>query len=106
MASKKHYFEQIEVHFDLFDWHGNKQVQNLEKHHIDFDDAITIFDHPVLRTRSDRGDEIRYIAVGLMESIVIAVVYTERNGICRVISARRAREYERKAYHEALPGGP
>lgn len=106
MSSDKKYFEKIEVRFDLFEWHDDKQIRNLQKHLIDFDDAIAIFECPILRTRSDRGDEVRYIAIGLLEGVEIAVVYTERNGICRVISARRARKYECEEYHEAFSGGP
>ena len=106
MSSRKNVFEKLEQDFDLFEWNDEKCELNFEKHHIDFDDAITIFGGPIIRKRSDRDGETRHLAVGLLEGIEIAVIYTERNGVCRVISARRARKNEREAYHEAFPGGP
>lgn len=106
MRTESNSFEEVEIVFDFFEWDDDKCELNFEKHHIDFDDAITIFDGPVIRKRSDRGGETRHLAVGLLEGIEIAVIYTERNGVCRIISARRARKNEREAYHEAFPGGP
>ena len=105
MRTTKREFEKTTVEFDLFDWDEDKQQQNLNKHQIDFDDAIAIFENPVVRARSDRNGEVRYLAVGLVSGIAISVVYTERNDRCRVISARRARNYEREAYH-TLSGEP
>lgn len=107
MASKENKtFKRVEIQFDYFEWDNLKRDQNLNKHLIDFDDAIRIFERPVLRVRSDRATETRHLAVGVVEGIEIAVIYTERNGACRVISARRARKNERKTYHKAFPSGP
>ena len=91
----------VKVEFEDFDWDEAKQSSNLKKHEIDFDDAIGIFERPVLRRRSDRGSETRYLAVGTFESRVVAVAYTERGEVCRVISARKARPNERRAYRQA-----
>lgn len=106
MSKFRQKFEEIDSHFDIFDWDNLKRDQNIDKHQIDFEDAIGIFLRPVLRRRSDRGLETRYLAIGVFEDVEIAVIYTERDGACRVISARRARKNERKAYHKAFPSGP
>jgi uncharacterized DUF497 family protein len=85
--------------FEAFEWDEAKRQRNLETHDIDFEDAATIFSRPYLRIRSDRDNEIRFIAIGCIDDVEIAVVYTVRGGACRIISARRARTSERKEYH-------
>ena len=62
------------------------------------------FLRPYLRMRSDRNNEVRFVAIGCIEDVEIAVVYTVRAGACRIISARRARMNEREEYHEAVGG--
>ena len=44
--------------------------------------------------------EVRYKTVGMVESRVLVVIYTIRNGNIRLISARRAERYEQRQYHE------
>ena len=92
------------VPFNGFEWDEQKRQRNLVQHGIDFEDAARIFESEILRLRSDRENEIRYVALGLLEDIEIAVVYTVRSNVCRLISARRASQDERKAYYEALGG--
>lgn len=87
-----------------FEWNDGKAEANLEKHGIDFEDAIRVFESPTLEVRSDREGEERWKAVGLLEGIEIVVVYTPRGTYRRIISARRARKNERGAYHQAHPG--
>ncbi|PLX32710.1 MAG: BrnT family toxin [Hyphomicrobiales bacterium] len=87
-----------------FEWDEHKRLRNLEIHLIDFEDAARVFDAPYLKMRSDRGEETRFVAIGVLKGIEIAVVYTERQEACRIISARRARVNERTEYHEALKG--
>jgi uncharacterized DUF497 family protein len=89
-----------------FEWDPDKSEANLGKHGIDFAGAARVFDGPVLEERSDRGDEERWKAVGLVEDREIAVIYTLREGRCRIISARRARRNERRAYRALYPGEP
>lgn len=89
---------------DSFEWDEAKRAAALEKHGIDFLDATRIFAGPVLRARSAFEDEDRWIAVGLLDGLEIAVIYTLRGGTCRIITARRARTNERRRYHENFPG--
>jgi uncharacterized DUF497 family protein len=84
-----------------FEWDDAKNALNIEKHGIDFEDAIAIWEGPVLVAPSPRGGEDRKIAIGMVEGVEIAVVYTERGTAKRLISARRARTNERRAYHQA-----
>jgi uncharacterized protein len=88
-----------------FEWHEAKNAANIAKHGIDFEDAIRIFDGPVLETPDTRTDygERRIIAFGVVDDRELAVVYTIRRGDWRIISARRAHRSERKKYREAYP---
>ncbi|MWV23589.1 BrnT family toxin [Methylobacterium sp. 2A] len=83
---------------DGFEGDERKRVLNLEKHGIDFRDAIGVFDHPHLTVETIRNEEVRKVSLGKMDQCVIALVWTDRVGIIRVISARAARRDERQAY--------
>src|SRR5882757_388469 len=87
-----------------FDWDERKSRSNLAKHGIDFDSAVEIFYGPVVLFRSDRNNEERWIAVGSSENRLIAVVFTRRAEVIRIISARRARKNEERAYRNAKVG--
>jgi uncharacterized protein len=98
-------YEDGSVSFESFEWDEEKRRANIDRHDIDFQDATRIFNGPVLVERSDRKDEIRWVAIGILDEEVISVVYTERSKICRIISARPARRKERAAYRELYAGG-
>ena len=51
--------------------------------------------------RQDYG-ETRLISLGLLEDLVVVVVYTERGEKIRLISMRKANQKERKAYEEKI----
>jgi uncharacterized protein len=89
-----------------FEWDKQKSALNRAKHGIDFDDAIEVFYGPVLLRRSDRNDEERWVAIGHSENRLIAVVFTRRKDLIRIISARRARKNEEAKYHNAKVGRP
>ena len=92
-----------------FEWDEDKRLANLEKHGIDFLDARTIWTGQVLDPAAERvvEDEARPTALGTIgeDEIVVAVVYTVRDGIVRLISARRARRNERKLYQDRFGRG-
>lgn len=87
-----------------FEWDEAKAAGNFRKHGIDFDDATAIFDGPSLIRRSDRGTEERWLAIGETDDHVITVVCTWRGDALRIISARRARKNEKRAYRQAKMG--
>lgn len=82
----------------MFEWDEEKRRLALEKHALDFLDAVEIFetDHLCLPGRSDI--EIREIAVGYVNESYIAVVFTMRGDMTRIITVRKARRNEREAY--------
>lgn len=89
----------------VFDWDDRKRQSNIEKHGIDFLDAILIFAGPTLIRRSNRPGEERFIATGKMAVQLIAVIFTDRGNdqevVRRIISARRARANEEKEYRSS-----
>lgn len=91
-----------------FDWDNNKAESNLKKHGIDFEDAIYIFDGHTHEWEDDRHDygETRFVALGLLDGRVLAVVYTDRDDVRRIISARRAKRHEQRAYYQTLARQP
>jgi len=83
---------------DEFEWHERKRAINLEKHGIDFADAMTIWCGFVATRRSAHASEERFVSVGEREGRIIAVVWTMRDGRRQLISARKARTHERDCY--------
>ena len=90
-----------------FEWDKTKRLANVAKHGIDFVDAKQIWLGDMLEIRSsqDHHREPRYLAYGLMSNRLITVVFTWRGNNIRLISARRARHHERKAYQNAFGRG-
>lgn len=84
-------------------WDRRKNKVNIEKHGLDFTDAYKVFESPMLVGADDREDygEDRWIGIGLMDSRVVVIVFTEldKNTI-RIISFRKATTYERKRYEQ------
>ncbi|HTF00180.1 MAG TPA: BrnT family toxin [Bradyrhizobium sp.] len=87
-----------------FEWDHEKSKANLGKHGIDFDSASEVFYEPIVLRRSDRNNEERWIAIGSLEDRLIAVVFTRRADVIRIISARRARKNEEREYRNAKVG--
>lgn len=92
-----------------FEWDEDKRLANLGKHGIDFARAVTIWQGKVLDPAAERDvdGEIRRLAIGAVseDEIIIAVVYTDRENVRRIISARRARRYERESYQSEFGFG-
>jgi uncharacterized protein len=83
-----------------FQWDPDKSAANEAKHGITFLQAAQIFRGPVLKRPDDRKDygEQRFIALGTYDGEVLRVVFTERNGDTRLISAWRAGKNDRERY--------
>ncbi len=88
-----------------FEWDERKRLSNLEKHRLDFVDAVAVFEEPHVVIPSARQSEERFLAVGLLEDCPVAVVYTMRAGNIRIISFRRARHEERQKYQDIYGRG-
>ena len=86
-----------------FEWNNKKDEANKEKHGIAFEDAVFVFQDPFLLETYDRKhstwSEDRWKAVGFAERF-LCVVYTERFGNIRIISARVATDEEINEYYQ------
>lgn len=90
-----------------FTWDHDKSRRNRRVHGIDFVDAVRIFNGSTLEVVDDREDygEARILAFGQMGTIIVAVIYTDRNDDeRRIISARKAQALEISAYYKAVYG--
>ena len=88
-----------------FEWTEVKRRTVIQRHGIDFKDAVRIFDGPVLEIPSPRMKEARWLAIGILDGIEIVVGYTIQDGRRRINTARRARTYEQRKYHACVIGG-
>lgn len=86
-----------------FEWDDNKDAENQRKHGLSFEEAAAVFRGIYFTSIDDREDygEVREITTGtIAHEVVVVVVHTDRAGVCRIISARRANKQERKEYHD------
>ncbi len=85
-----------------FEWDGNKASTNIKKHHVSFDEAVTVFYDPLAATFEDADhshDESRLVTVGYSaRGRLLVVCHVERGDAVRLISARRATARERKRH--------
>lgn len=84
-----------------FDWDPIKSASNEAKHGISLSAAPSLWAGPVVTLPSKNPGEPRRLAIGLIDGRHWTVIYTVRNDIYRLISARRSRTDE-KALYETL----
>ena len=87
-----------------FEWDPEKELLNIEKHGIDFSAAKLIWDGPVFERIDHRHDygEVRLQAFGVLDDRVLTVIFTWRQQIRRIISARRANFHEKRLYEAEI----
>jgi uncharacterized DUF497 family protein len=86
-----------------FEWDEAKRRSNIEKHGIDFLRVRQLFDgRPVFSQPSPRDGENRFVTIGSIGGAIIAAIWVERDGVTRLISARKARDEEKRKYRSVL----
>ena len=81
-----------------YEWDEEKRQSNRARHGVDFLE-IERFDWEGAHViASDREGETRFAALGIIAERLHFVVYTLREGNCRIISLRRASRKERDLY--------
>ena len=62
-----------------FKWDQRKNKINIEKHGIDFNDAVQMFDYPLVTCIDNREkyNEERWVGIGVLKGIIAVIVYTE-----------------------------
>lgn len=75
-----------------------KNEANIAKHGVSFDRAADLeILAVVVDAREDYG-EVRYRAFGMINGVAHCLVFTDRHGVLRPISLRRAHDKEMKRY--------
>ena len=85
-------------------WDETKNLGNIRKHKISFEEAQTVFYDPEAKLIADpdhSDEEDRFIILGLSKMLHLLVVchcYKENDETIRIISARKATKAESKSY--------
>jgi uncharacterized DUF497 family protein len=93
-----------------FEWDEDKNLANLKKHKISFEDAAFVFSDKEALTIYDNehsADEDRWITIGMIKNTnLIVVIHTERIrkdiDFISIISARKANKNEINEYINQL----
>ena len=88
-----------------FQWDPNKAKENLKKHGVSFEEAVTVFKDPLALIFDDEEhseEEHREIIIGISRlSKLLLVCFVERDeDLIRIVTARPATNQEKKDYEE------
>ena len=87
-----------------FEWDPKKAAKNKSDHKVTFEEAATVFGHPLALTFSDPDHSIgeyRFLTFGCSnKGRLLVVSHTDRDGGTRIISARKMDAAERKIYED------
>ena len=95
----------MDRHFGSFVWDARKEAANLEKHGVDFETAARAFKDPQRKIYTDAEHsetEERLFCIGRVESKILTVRFTYREGEIRIYGAgywREGRRYYEQADH-------
>lgn len=82
-----------------FEYDPAKSAANKAKHGIDFEEAQALWEDPsFIATPITSRSEPRFLVVGRIGEKLWTAVATDRAGVTRIISVRRARTYEAEKY--------
>ena len=87
-----------------FEWEESKNIINIQKHHVSFEEAITVFKDikAVLlydENHSETEDRFNIIGISqLSKLLIVCHCYRESDTIIRIISARKPTKTETKYY--------
>lgn len=93
-----------------FEWDENKNITNISKHGVSFDEAKTVFYDPMALVIPDPEhsvDEDRFIILGMSDAAKLLVVchcYRCGDDVIRIISARKANRSESVSYDQYVRG--
>ena len=86
----------------MFEWDEAKRRANLAKHKLDFVDARLLFDgRATITAKSDHPFEAQFVTTAMIDGKFYTIVWTWRDDSRRIISLRRARNGEERAYRQA-----
>jgi uncharacterized DUF497 family protein len=89
-----------------FTWDPKKASENVKKHKVSFDEAVSVFHDPLAKITDDpdhSNDEERFLMIGHSSKdnlLMVVHVYKEKIETIRIISARKATKKEKKDFEE------
>ena len=89
-----------------FEWDERKAASNRKKHGVSFEEAKTVFldeDALLAADPEHSQEEDRFVLLGLSSTLRLLIVchcYRQHDEVIRIISARRARDGEERAYRQ------
>ena len=86
-----------------FEWDERKAAVNLRRHRLSFQTASRVFNDVFALIEQDLSEaygEDRFISTGMVDGVLLTVVYTERGERIRIISARKANTNEQRKYYQ------
>jgi len=89
-----------------FEWDHKKDLGNIQKHGVSFDDAETAFydEYAIQFFDPDHSEyEDRFLLLGTsfkLKTLVVCHCFREEETVVRIISARKADKAEEQAYWE------
>ncbi len=90
----------------LFEWDENKNIANIQKHGISFEEASSVFNDDqalIISDESHSQNEERFVMIGFSYKYNLLVVchcYRQNESVIRIISARKATKSEKREYQE------
>ena len=84
-----------------FEWDPEKEVRNLRKHGVSFEEASTVFGDALAATIPDAKHselDVRFITMGMSSGSLLVVSHTDAEESVRIIGARTAIAQERRRY--------
>ena len=91
-------WEILEIDFAKFEWGYEKAKSNRRKHGVGLEEATQIFGGRIIARLEIHETEDRYVAIGFAGDKALVVVFTERQGNIRIISARKATPSEHRRH--------
>lgn len=93
-----------------FEWDPGKAAENLRRHGVSFDEAISVFGDPLAQTLADpyhSESEARELTLGVSrQGRAIVVAHCERGRRTRIIRIISAREMTRREKRDPEEGTP
>ncbi len=90
-----------------FEWDPEKNRANIAKHGLSFEVATELFEIKevvIRRSRHVGSDDEQWLITGFIEGKLATVIFTYRGKTIRIISARRARDDEKRNYGKFYSG--
>lgn len=89
------------MHLD-FEYDNSKAIKNIEKHGMAFEKAKQLWKSLSIEGDACSDIEPRWSKVGKIDGKLYTCIFTRRGQAIRIITLRRSRKKEERAYHEEI----